>query len=267
MINLPENGYIHAVRELRKVTFNSLFARSVVEKHVDGKVFVDNIQNPRVFYVLHPYGMALLYGDVSSTFFKSELKEFLIKNETRSVGRWIQVFPLDIGEIIDELIINMDDSENTTLIKLERINFKFNLERYRTFRRELELEKYFFCEIDKSIFNDFNGGVVPKKFWNNAKEFISKGSGFSLIVDDHPVSIAFSSFVHEDMLELGMETKPNYRKKGYASIVCARLINYCIENGLEPIWACSSTNYASYELAKKLGFEPVQHLPYYELIK
>ena len=265
MIRLPDTGYIQAIKELREVTFNSLFARSVVEKHVDGKVFVDNLQDPRVFYVLHPYGMALLYGDVSSTFFESELKDFLTRNKNINIGKWVQVFPLDISKIIDEIIANLDPSENTTIIKLKRINFKFNLERYRNFRDKLDLEKYFLCEIEKSVFNEFNGGVVPKNFWNNAKDFISKGSGFSLIVDEHPASIAFSSFVHEDMLELGMETKPGYRKKGYASIVCAKLIDHCLENGLEPIWACSSANDASYELAKKLGFEPAQHLPYYEL--
>ena len=38
MIRLPENGYIRAIRELREVTFNSLFARSVVEKHIERNI-------------------------------------------------------------------------------------------------------------------------------------------------------------------------------------------------------------------------------------
>jgi L-amino acid N-acyltransferase YncA len=67
------------------------------------------------------------------------------------------------------------------------------------------------------------------------------------------------------MLELGMETEPEFRRKGFASIITAKLIDYCLERDLEPIWACRDGNKASYNLAVKLGFEPVAYLPYYEL--
>ncbi len=62
-----------------------------------------------------------------------------------------------------------------------------------------------------------------------------------------------------------METLQEYRRKGLASIICAKLIDYCLDNGLEPVWSCRESNAGSYYLALKSGFEPVASLPYYEL--
>jgi len=79
------------------------------------------------------------------------------------------------------------------------------------------------------------------------------------------VAICFSAFLHDDMLELGMETKEEFRRNGFAGIVCAKLITYCFEKNIEPVWACRSDNHGSYNLALKLGFEATERLPYYEL--
>jgi len=275
MILLPEDDYISAIRALKEVTFNNLFARSVVEKHVNGKVYVDDFANPKAFYVVHLYGMALLYGDISEKFLHFDFKNTVFEcYGLQKTGRWLQVFPQNLEDQIDVIFkdrISVFDSNkfkddySVNIIKHKRVNFRFNLEKYNSFRCGLDITKYCFCDVNVDIFNETNGSVVPNRFWNNANDFITNGAGFSLIADDHPVSIAFSSFVHEGMFELGMETKSEFRRRGYASIVCARLIDYCLERGLEPIWACSLGNNASYELALKLGFEPIAYLPYYEL--
>ncbi len=77
---------------------------------------------------------------------------------------------------------------------------------------------------------------------------------------------AISSFLHGDKLEIGIETLPNFRNQGLASVVCSALIDYCIANQFEPIWSCRLTNGGSYHLAVKLGFDPVASFPYYELV-
>ncbi len=51
-----------ALREnLKGITFNRFFAKSVIEHHVDGVVYVDDIIKPNNAYILHPYGMSILY--------------------------------------------------------------------------------------------------------------------------------------------------------------------------------------------------------------
>lgn len=109
------------------------------------------------------------------------------------------------------------------------------------------------------------GKVVPGVFWANVDRFLEIGTGFAAIADDRPVALAFSSFVTTQQLELGIETLREYRGKAFATSACAALINYCFEKHLEPVWACRLENTASHRLAKRLGFVPIRHLPYFRL--
>ncbi len=273
---LPLNDYKLAISKLREVTINNLFARSVVEQHVNGKIYVDAIAIPKAFYVIHPYGMSLLYGDVSDDFLQSELTDYLLgRNGLRKTGEWLQIFPSELENRIDTILgkklsifdgNKYRDNSGDVVVKHKRINFKFNLQKFQQFRRKIDLNEYSFCEVDIDLYNETNGSVVPNKFWNNASEFLTRGVGFALMAKDQAAAIAFSSFMHDEMLELGMETKLEYRRRGFASIISAKLIEYCLERGLEPVWACRQGNLGSYNLAIKLGFEPIAYLPYYELL-
>ena len=111
------------------------------------------------------------------------------------------------------------------------------------------------------------GSVIPKNFWDNYDDFQKNGVGFSTYIDDELACTAFSSCIMDDFLELGMETVPEHRGKGMAVYTCAQLVEYSLEHGYEPIWACSLANRGSYELAKKLGFEVSLQIPYYRLSK
>ena len=160
---------------------------------------------------------------------------------------------------------SIEKAKRVKVVKHTRVNFKFSRSKFEIFKKEKITVSYKIVKTDDRLFIMMDGSVVPKKFWDNEKDFAKRGVGFNLIKDDEWLATAFSSFIHEDQLDLGMETKPEYRKQGYAQYVCARLIDYCLENGYEPLWACNSSNLGSYYLADKLGFEPVRFLPYYEL--
>jgi RimJ/RimL family protein N-acetyltransferase len=107
--------------------------------------------------------------------------------------------------------------------------------------------------------------VVPKYFWKDAEHFYKSGKGFSLIYENRVASTAYSSFIHDNLLELGIETIESYRGKGFAVLTCSSLIDYCLNNNYEPVWACRLENVGSYNLAQKLGFEPTLYIPFYRL--
>jgi L-amino acid N-acyltransferase YncA len=87
-----------------------------------------------------------------------------------------------------------------------------------------------------------------------------------MVIDSQPATTAFAAFVHGKQLEMGIETAPPHRGKGYAVYICQALIGHCLKEGFEPIWACRLENAGSFRLAKKLGFEPTLYLPYYQLV-
>jgi RimJ/RimL family protein N-acetyltransferase len=120
-------------------------------------------------------------------------------------------------------------------------------------------------KTDAKVFSAMPGSVIPARFWNSADDFLSRGKGFSLLHNGEIASTAYSAYVLEDKLEIGIETVEKYRGMGFAFIVCKRLIDYCIESDLTPVWSCRHENTGSYNLALKLGFEPVLYRPFYRL--
>ncbi|MCP4460684.1 MAG: GNAT family N-acetyltransferase [Cytophagales bacterium] len=271
MILLDEKKYHLAEEPLNGVTINNLFARSVVEKNVIGNIFVDNEDNPSTFYVIHPYGMTLLFGDCNNEEFNNAFKNYSLKaNQHRNQMHWMQAFPSSWDDVLLDLykgnLLESSDSADNIAIELNtRLNFKFNLAKYQEFKQKNTNNELDIVRTDKTMFENMVGSVVPSYFWDTAEDFFSKGIGFSVLHENKIATTAYSSVLLDKTLELGMETIEEFRGKGFAQHACSALIDYCLENDFEPIWACRLENIGSYKLAVKLGFEPTLKLPYYKL--
>ena len=273
MILLEESTYYKVLEPLKKVTINTLFARTVVEKHIDGKVFVDNVNTPTTFYILHPYGMSLLFGNPDNDKFNSQFRKYALnQDKTRNKYEWMQVFPDCWDEKLNSLfgndLVKHSDNSGNEKDKVElngRVNFKFKQDIYFTFKQNMPKINCKIVRTDMDIFNDMKGSVVPMFFWKDAEHFCQHGVGFSLFYDNKLASTAYSAYVHDNYLELGIETIEEYRGKGLAQLVCSALIDYCLQNNFEPVWSCRLENTGSCKLAQKLGFEPVSKRTYYKL--
>ncbi len=57
------------------------------------------------------------------------------------------------------------------------------------------------------------------------------------------------------MLEITVETSPEYRKKGYARSNTAALAKFLLENGYSVAYCCSRYNKGSRRIAESLGFD------------
>jgi GNAT superfamily N-acetyltransferase len=266
--------YSKATNALKKVKINNLFARSVIEQHVSGKVYADNADNPTSFYVIHPYGMSLLFGDHHNKDFNQWFLEYSLNTgQIRNGVEWMQAYPREwdkeLKKLYGDRLVNsgncITDEMKGTIVLNTRINFKFNRSKYQSLKKRVVPDEMKLVSVDGNLFHRMVGSVVPSKFWDNADDFLRMGKGFSLLDNDLPVATAYSAFVHDNQLELGIETLENYRGQGLAFYVCAALIDYCLEKGIEPVWACRLENTGSYKLAQKLGFDPVMEIPYYKL--
>ncbi len=276
MILIEPLGYRKILPSLFQVGINHLFARAVVEQKIDGEVYVDDLLEPSTCYVKHAYGMSLLWGNHSNEAFNQALKSHLL-NESgkRKVVEWLQVYPAAWNEKLVELLgsnlvenppetVQSISNSEKVVLKYTRVNFRFNREQYVPFGLKPE-DGLKLVKTGNGLFDRMQGTVVPAKFWRNEREFAETGAGFCLMKNDEPVSTAFSAFVHEPYLELGIETLPEFQGRGLAPIVCSALIDYCLERDLEPVWACRLENSGSFKLAQKLGFEVERMIPYYQL--
>ncbi len=274
MLPLDSSGYYKAKKPLEEVRINHLFARSVVEKHVPGSIYVDNAKQPETFYIIHPYGQSLLFGNPDNDAYNFELRDYLLnKYKLRNTYEWMQAFPETWNEKItellgDDLIRFADEKNNNGNRKIEentRVNFRFNPDKYMAFKRTYLTGTYEIIRTDREMYEKIDGKVVPKYFWRDADHFHNSGIGFSLIYNKEIASTAFSSFFHDDQLEIGIETSKDYQGKGLAAYSCSALIDYCLKNNYIPVWSCNLENTGSYKLAQKLGFEQTVIIPYYKL--
>ncbi len=275
MIELSKNEYQKVLPFIKQVDFNYMFAKSVLEDDINGNVYVDCKENPSSFYIVHSYGMSLLFGNEKNTEFTSWLRGYLLNVEKNRVQvEWMQVFPDAWNDELDKLLGEklarkketqeiIDENINKKVIENTRVNFKFNYNTYSLFKENINLKDYNIVKTSTELYSKMDGAVVPKAFWKSAEQFEQSGVGFSLFIEEQLVSTAYSAFIHDNQLELGIETVKGYKGKGLAAICCAALIDYCIANDFEPVWSCKLENVASFKLALKLGFEPVSYRPYY----
>lgn len=281
MIKVDEMNYKLYTDKIKFADINTLFALSVLERKVEGQVYADKKENPASIYIRHPYGMSLLYGESENEKFNDWFLTYLLnKNQDRKHYEWLQVYPMFLANKIDAILnnnlieYNPDQNVNTLMnfeekiIKYMRINFCFKVDKYMDYK-----EKHRFMKSDETIvktneeiFHKLKGSVIPKYFWDKSYDFVNSGIGFTLLNGNNtPVSTAFSSVVLENKIEIGIETLNEYQGCGYATLVCMKLIDYCLEAGYEPVWSCNASNLGSKILAEKLGFVEQKRIPYYRL--
>ncbi len=279
MIELEVQDYYKGLPALDQVKINTLFARAVLEHRIPGKVYADSKEKPGAFYVVHPYGMSLVYGNAANPDFHRWLSDYITgKAENRVHAEWLQGDPAGAwSERIDAVAaahnsilpggggVSQQDDQRA-IYRNTRVNFRLDHEAYFAARAQFFKQDADLVRTGKEHFSAQAGSVVPRFFWRNEEHFLAEGIGYSILEDGRVVSTAFSSCSTADQLEIGIETAEASRGKGYAFTVCAALIDYCLDHHLEPVWACRLENQGSYHLAQKLGFRPSLTLPYYRLV-
>lgn len=271
---LDKTDYGKVVEPFKKVTINNLFARAVIKQTVSGKIFVDDKSYPKTFYVVHPYGMTLLFGESTNEKFNEAFKRYALnKDNARSSFEWMQAFPGDWDNVLPSLFkgvlvkstANKEKVEKGLIELNTRVNFKFNFAKHQPLSSQVVDKDISIVRANGQMFRDMQGSVVPKYFWDDEEDFLKNGVAFALFYKDELASMSFSSYWFDNDFEIGIETKEKFRGKGLAELVCRAIIDYCIENNYEPIWSCRLENVGSCKLAQKLGYEPTLYLPYYRL--
>jgi len=260
MFKLSKDKYEVLLDYLPTLPLNTLMARSIACGHADGTIYVDNAENPQTFYIVHSYGMSWLVGKSDNKDFNSWLIEyFQEKASGRKKDEWLQAYPRDWEKFMNRLV------EVNTANFHERVNLKFNEAKFYENYNGSEKNKYEIVATPMDMLFEISGSVVPKDYWISLEKYSEIAKAFTVIIDDKPVSTAFTSARHDSQLEIGIETAKEFQGMGLAYFACAKLIEHCIDNHLEPVWSCRHGNTPSLNLSKKLGFVETSRMPYYHI--
>ena len=122
--------------------------------------------------------------------------------------------------------------------------------------KAIDAELYDLCLLDP-VTADFVSTFGSKE------RYLTLGRGVVILKDGRIVSGASSYSRYREGIEIEVDTIPEERHKGLASIACASLILRCLEEGLYPSW--DAHNMDSVGLAEKLGYEFDHAYTAYEL--
>lgn len=274
MVELNKNDYDQALALVNTIEFNTFFAKSVIKNPNTGKIYADKVDDPKTFYIVHQYSMSLLCGFPYNEEFNASFKvHALNQNQKRNTFEWMQVFPKSWNHVLHDLFYENTTESGTNTLKRQkgiielntRLNFTLNLDKYCSQKISRLPPEMQIVRTNHQYYNEMQGTVLPSFFWESAEAFVQGGVGYSLLYEGALAATAFSAFILDKHLEIGIETIPEFRRKGCAELVCAALIDHCLSQNLIPVWACRLENTGSVKLATKLGFEISGRLPYYRL--
>jgi RimJ/RimL family protein N-acetyltransferase len=98
------------------------------------------------------------------------------------------------------------------------------------------------------------GGI--ESLWGSLDRFLEMGLARCICdAQGNLLSRSVTVFFGGGHAEIGIQTQPEHRRQGLATLAAAAIIEACLEREIEPDWGCFY-NEASGALAGKLGFVP-----------
>lgn len=261
------------------------FCTAVVEGAHPGRVFVDQLENPRTAFLNHNDVWSYFAGDPNDEAFNRALNQAI----------WARtVFPENMPSLLGTCASDGWDAAIKTIlaprepITVRRRHYVCHAHA-QNLARERVPDGFTVQKMDASLLDrpDF---TLP----DDVREFIEKccdadrpdfrDFGFVAIheVTNQVVSWATIDAVSRGVGDVGLQTLPEYRRRSLAAITAAAAMEYGLENGLSTIvWTCADDNVGSIRTAERLGlqrqkdytlyyvvFDEMQHIgvqAYYEL--
>jgi RimJ/RimL family protein N-acetyltransferase len=93
---------------------------------------------------------------------------------------------------------------------------------------------------------------------HSVEDFLAHKFGFCIQHDNTLLGWCLSEYNRPGRCEVGIETMPEYRRSGIATLTASALVEHALAAGFAEIgWHCWATNHASANLGRKVGFKDV----------
>jgi GNAT superfamily N-acetyltransferase len=161
--------------------------------------------------------------------------------------------------------------ENFELASLIESNFISGLKKFNRYAIKWEpdvFDKKELSEFVLAVQSEFtilriNESIYHKaleQFWTadfcsnfaSLEEFLKHGIGYVIMKDGEIIAGASSYTYCNGAIEITIETKSEYRRKGLALACASKVILECLDRGIYPRWDAANKN--SVALAEKLGY-------------
>ncbi len=258
---LKQNEFGRVLPLFRRLDY-CLALRATVEHNNPGRIFVDNVNNPRMALAL-TVGGYFLAGDCDNQETSEDLRAFLADQiftgqvhvkSRRSM--FLTVHPEAWEAKLAELIPTHDTIKRTRYHYVcTRVQFDWrnNLPAGYTVRR-----------VDRALL-DNSRIVFPNSIrtrmniddqWGTVENFLEKGASFCVLRGCDVISWCTPECAANRQIEVGITTHPEHRRRGLAAVSVAATAEHCLGHGFSAVgWHCNELNVGSWKTAEKVGFD------------
>lgn len=224
---------------------------------VMGKVFVTDLDSPKS--VMAFVGCFAFYaGEPDKELVAEKPEGFIIMTPQNEA--W--------AALIEECFADAKRVTRYAIKKDTQFNVRYMLDQRARFAREFENLGYELKRIDGEIYDLCLSDPVTKDFvssFESKEKYLEWGRGVVILKSGKIVAGASSYTSFKGGIEIEVDTVPEERRKGLATICCSALILDCLEEGLYPSWDAQNMN--SVHLAEKLGYEFSHEYVAYEVAR
>lgn len=215
-------------------------------ENVMGSIYADSDENP-------VSAMAVL-GDFS--FFAGIPDEELVMHKPEGENQELMIM-VPQNKIWSELIEKCYPQKAKKVIRYAfRKKMRIFDQAYLQNRINALSDEYCIKMIDEDLFYRCKDTLWCRDWvsqYTNYEMYQNYGLGAVILKDNEIVSGASSYSSYLEGIEIQIDTKDTYRRKGLAFVCGAKLILECLKRDLEPSW--DAQNKESAELAGKLGYQ------------
>lgn len=212
-----------------------------------GRGFTDDLENPDIILFLlsgEKEGLCYIAGNIQSPIMEGVLD--LIPENTH-------IYTPNLGwvSMLEKHWENLKHFERTDFSS-ENLSLKHIKKLITPLPDGFKIERINF-ETVKQLADNFPEdpiGVYAHGYPGGPDKFVKEGIGFCIKDKENIVSVVMTSILFN--YELEINTSQEYRRRGFATIVCAKLIEYCLKREIRLHW--DAENDESVKLALKLGF-------------
>lgn len=242
-----------------EITCETSYPASILDGLQTGRILVDDPIVPQAAIFWHYCGIAYVTGKTNNPDFIQTLYTLLDRTYEPNQRSFYLIVTKEAHNWVT--ILDSFHEKNPDIQKRKRNSFIFNQHSFQESFLNMNVsalsDGFSYFEILPNHLSRLSGRVIPSYSWDNYDDFFKFGKGFGIydVTNNRIVSTSFSSGIGDGKIDIGIETQPNYRRMGFATLAAARMIKYTLENDMLPDWGCDAMNQGSILTALKVGFK------------
>ncbi|MCK4415409.1 MAG: GNAT family N-acetyltransferase [Candidatus Eisenbacteria sp.] len=221
--------------------YDTVLIRGVLEGHF-GVSYADSEFNPSVAR-LDSGAFTMLGGNPGATAVVALLRRAPISYVTPENAGWRRALKHEFGDRISAIGFTEFLSRSLDENRLTELS--------QTLPAGSELKR-----LDRRLAEQLPSDLANDCFlesFESIEDFLNRGIGYCVVQGGRIASAATSVAMCSGAIDIEIETASSFRRRGFGTVVGARLVLHCVQRDIEPKWLAA--NQASEKLALKLGYE------------